>query len=73
MMNKKLQDHAHFAAKHAGFDPDEAMPLIEEELTAKEEKLMREFFEWLHANNRTFGWNLPDVYAEFRQQKTTTK
>ncbi|PSU31819.1 hypothetical protein [Photobacterium lutimaris] len=70
-LSSNLQDALHFAAKHEGFNPENAMPLIEEELTEKEYQLANEFLTWVHSNNKTYGWNLLEVYAEFHQQQSS--
>lgn len=44
---------------------ENALNYIEEGLTVEEHKDIEAFMEWVLNNNRTFGWNLKEVWAEW--------
>lgn len=50
------------------FDPNESLSYIEEDLTAEELNACEAFLHWLIANKRTFGHNLPEVWAEWQKE-----
>lgn len=66
-MNKKLQSLLLMGAKQAGtYDTDEVLCRIEEQLTGKEHELAERFLNWVNENNKKFGWNIGEVYKEFK-------
>lgn len=48
------------------YSPAEVLACIEEDLTAAEYDTLRGFLQWLAENGRTMGWNVQEVYAEYR-------
>jgi len=56
------------AVSSAGsFDPDECLFYVEEEMTIDEGKAAQHFLRWCVENKRTFGHNLPVVFAEYEK------
>ena len=55
-----------YAVKCNGcFHPDVIMGQFVELLYPDEVSPIRDFLSWVVSENRTFGWNLPDVYDEY--------
>lgn len=53
--------------KSAGsYDPNEALSSVEEQMTGEEYQIAQAFLKWLTENKRTFGHNLPLVWAEYQ-------
>jgi hypothetical protein len=50
-------------------EPYRVLPYFEEQLTLDEYEEIETFLKWLIENSRSFGWNLPEVYAEFLMAK----
>ena len=48
------------------YDPEEALPPIEEQLTQTEWIRAQQFLGWCHGTHTTFGWNLPEVWDKWR-------
>lgn len=48
------------------FDPKEALPFVEEQLTQTEWVRAHQFLGWCHGTHTTFGWNLPEVWDKWR-------
>lgn len=48
-------------------DPDEVLNYIEEDMTPDEYNAAKAFLKWLVENNKTFGHNIPQVFAEFEK------
>ena len=66
-MNEKLQSLLRMGVKRSGtFCPDEALVGIEEELTQEEYYTAYNFLDWCWKNDKTFGWNIAEVYAEYQ-------
>lgn len=60
------------AAKTLGtHDPDEVMPLIEEQLNHDQYRAAHGFLSWLNQNDFTFGHNIQEVYAAYRSGDTS--
>jgi hypothetical protein len=54
------------AVKAAGsYKPEDALPYIEEQLTGGEYETLHGFLSWVMEKGRTFGHNLPDVFADY--------
>ena len=54
------------SAKTLGtFDPVETLCYVGECLNVKEHVVVEMFLEWIVKNNRTFGHNIQEVYAEY--------
>jgi hypothetical protein len=49
-----------------------ALLFIEEQLTPAEYDGLEKFYRWLVKNNRTFGWNLPEVWKEYQNERVLT-
>ena len=49
------------------YDPNECLFMVEEELTIDEFYAAEAFLKWCVENSRTFGHNLPEVFAEFEE------
>jgi hypothetical protein len=61
-----LEALLHNGVKTIGsFEPDKVLPFIEEQLTSQEYETGYAFLSWVADNNKTFGWNLPEVFNEF--------
>lgn len=69
MMDGEFYDTLRLAVQ-CGYNPEDAMPMIEEDLTINQATVAWAFFKWLHENNKTFGWNLVSVFSEFYDQAT---
>ena len=66
----KLQNFIYMGTKQAGtLDPEDALMFVEESMTVSEYKKAEAFLKWAIANNRTFGYNLPDVWDEYTASK----
>jgi len=66
LTSRCLQDKLRQGVKVTGsFEPDDVLCYIEEGLTWEEIRDAREFLQWMVDNDKTFGWNIPDVVAEF--------
>lgn len=58
------------ATKTCGsYKPADVLCYIGESLTIDESKELEKFLKWLKANKRTFGWNLPEVVADYLKDK----
>lgn len=67
-LSQKLQVLLRVGVKNAGtFKFPEAIGSIEEQLTLREIRLVEAFLNWLVAEKRSFGWNLPEIYRDFLQ------
>lgn len=54
------------AVKTSGsYNPKDCMFIIEEELTFKQSNQAEAFLTWVHENNKMFGHNILEIYAEF--------
>ena len=52
------------------FVPEDNMFHIEEKLTVAECKEVEAFLRWVSDNDKTFGWNIPEVYQEFVESRS---
>ena len=74
ILNSKLNCLLRQAASTAGsFNPDDNFYIIAEQLTPCEARYAQAFLTWVHTNNRTFGHNVSDVYAEFTKSPDFAK
>lgn len=65
-ISAKLETLIREGVKMSGsYKPEEAMLYIEESLTLAEFIQVEAFLQWTTDNSRTFGWDLPEVYADF--------
>lgn len=55
------------------YHPNNCLPVIEERLTARECNNAKEFLRWCVDKNRTFGRNIPDIWAAWKAQKKIDK
>jgi hypothetical protein len=57
------------AVKMTGsYDPDKALPFIEESLTPRDYDMLYMFLSWVHKNNLTFGSaNYEKVFKEWQE------
>ena len=66
-ISDKLSTLLRMAVKQCGsFEFDEVIAPIEEQLTMAEIEDARAFLDWVVKNEKTFGWNISEVYAEFK-------
>jgi len=49
--------------------PDEALSHIEESLTGDEYDAIEAFLQWLKDNDRSFGWNIAEVVADWERDQ----
>ena len=47
------------------YHPDDLFGWFGEQLYYQEVVPIYDFLKWVSSNQKTFGWNLPDVYAEY--------
>jgi hypothetical protein len=68
-LSKRLQSLLIEAVKQEGsYDPEEALPYVEEQMTADEYKTAVAFLTWVNKNGKKFGHgNIQEVFAEFRK------
>jgi hypothetical protein len=56
------------AVKMGGYDPNRALPFIEESLTPRDYDMVYMFLSWVHQNNKTFGRaNYEQVFREWQE------
>ena len=56
------------AVKQSGsFDPLEALPYIEEDMTEEQYHDADDFLTWCHDNGNKFGHNIHEVYGRFKR------
>ena len=69
-LTERLEILLRQAVKQTGsFDPDEALPVVEEMMTLEECRHAEGFLNWCGKNKRTFGHNIGEVWAEYQSQK----
>ena len=65
----KVQVLIHMATKQAGtYNPDEALPYVEEQMTVDEAREAQAFLTWVVKTKARFGWNLPEVWAQWKKE-----
>lgn len=58
------------AVKSMGtYEPNECVVFIEEDLDYEEAMVARDFLRWCVDNEKTFGWNIAEVFAEYEEQR----
>ena len=67
VLSMHLQRMVLMAVQQAGsYDPEEALPVIEEQLTLADAQALQAFLAWVHANGKAFGpGNIAQRCAEF--------
>jgi len=72
-LSEKLETLLRRGASAMGsFQPNILLPYIEEELTATEFNQAEAFLKCPVTNDKTFGWNLPEVYQEYLESRCST-
>lgn len=76
-MNERLTEPAftllRLGAKSTGtHEPSEALGQYEEQFTMGQYAEATRFLQWLVDNDRTFGHNIMEVYAEFRPENNSS-
>ncbi len=66
-LNEKSATLMRRAVSNEGYNPDDFLYQIEEELTPEEYETVEAFGKWVFDNNKTFGWNIMEVFEEFRK------
>ena len=68
-MSEPLNEAALRLLQHGSkgaMDHRDGLMRVHESLTLAEFGEAEEFITWLELSKKTFGWNLPEVYAEYR-------
>lgn len=65
-LSNKLATVLHDGAGAVGtFDPNEVLSYVMENLTQSEYDIAKGFLTWVYDNDKTFGWNIKEVYQEY--------
>jgi len=66
-LTDRMELFLHRAVKTAGTYDPKCLYVVEEEMTSDEFDLAKDFLTWLVKGHKTFGHNLPSVWAEWQK------